>query len=720
MKAFPLRFIVGYGYICIFLFFALTGGPYSRNAAADEVLPPTFLSAIGDQEGEVPLFWFCPHPDTHLLADHQEQVSGLMHVVLPWRDNCVAVRMSSPEVPFHLLKSRIYISHQGAIGDTDYDYHSPFFVTVNRDSAGIPQNAHLDSVRCSAGEEDSLSAGEWVDLEHNLFMQDSAFWLVFHWEEGSPMSPMLGEDGTDNLGSSFWGRRSFFHLEWHPTPHNLMIQAQVAANGNSIAEVDSFKVYRSTVPESLIYDQSRIAAVPGSQFGHADCEVAEDQTYFYGVTCLNSQGESWASNLAQAVPKQGAVLNSTEQEFCVHTSAGQPVFQTLTLSNSGGLPLDFRVEVDMHASDRMGGSDPWGYCWTDSRLNDNLEFQWVNIEDHGIRLGEDGDDNVDYGFFDLGFSFPFYGEAFDSLRIASDGWISFSHVLPCYADTFKCYINKSLPWLWGPYYLLAPFWDDLKLADSSAVCFYSNSDSAVISFIDLHRWSQAGGGPYSFQAILAQNGEIDFRYLRIPDSLYSATVGIQNRDGTVGLQVLRNERLLRDSLAIKIKPGWIKVDSSGGWLQPGENKTLNLTFDPVCYPQGIYQADLLIHGWDKNHTLDTRIIPLTFCIDTTTSVEWTDAETPQAVTLFFNYPNPFNPTTTIEFTLGRSGPVRIEIFNVLGQRVRTLIDGFLAAGRKTVNWDGKGDRGEEVASGIYLYRIRNGEYSKTRKMLLLR
>jgi hypothetical protein len=720
VKAFPLRFIAGYGHICVLLFFALSGDPYSRDAAAEEISPPTFLSAIGDQEGKVPLFWFCPHPDTHLLADHQEQMSNLIHVVLPWRDNCVAVRMISPEIPFHLLKSRIYISHQGAIGDTDYDFCAPFFVTVNRDSAGIPQNAHLDSVRCSAGEQDSLSPGEWVDLEHNLFMQDSAFWIVFHWEESSPLSPMLGEDGTDNVGSSFWGRRSFFHLEWHLTSHNLMIQAQIAANGNFISEVDSFNVYRSTDPESLICDRSRIAAVPGFQFGHADCQVTEDQTYFYGVTCLNSEGESWVSNLAQAVPKQAATLNATEEEFCVHTSAGQPVSRSLTLSNSGGLPLDFTVEVDMHPTDWMGGFDPSGYCWTDSRLDDDCEFHWVDVEDRGIRLGEDGDDNVDYGFFDLGFSFPLYGETFDSLRIASDGWISFSDVLPCYTDTFKCYINKTLPWLWGPYYLLAPFWEDLRVVDNSAIYSYSNSDSAVISFINLHRWSQAGGGPYSFQAILTQTGEIDFQYLRIPDLLYSATVGTQNRDGTVGLQVLRNEHLLQDSLAIKIKPGWIKVDSYKGWLQPGGNETLNLTFDPVCYPQGIYQADLLIHGWDKNHSLETKIIPLTFCIDTTTSVEWTDAQIPQAITLLQNYPNPFNPTTTIEFTLARPGPVRIEIFNILGQRVRTLTDGFLTAGYKTVIWDGRSDRGEEVSSGVYLCRIWNGEYSKTGKMLLLR
>jgi len=316
--------------------------------------------------------------------------------------------------------------------------------------------------------------------------------------------------------------------------------------------------------------------------------------------------------------------------------------------------------------------------------------------------------------------FPFYGEALDSLKIACDGWISFSNVLPCYADSFTCYKNKGLPWLWGPYHLVAPMWDDLMLVDSSAIYFYSNADSAIISYINLHRWSQTGGGPYSFQGILTPDGEITYQYLRIPDSLYSATVGIQNRDGTVGLQVLYIQHALHDSLVVRTKPGWVRVDSCSGWLRPEESKTLNLTFDPLCYPRGIYHADLVIRGWDKNHLLESKIIPLTLCIDTTTSVAWTDAEIPWAVTLPSNYPNPFNSATAIEFTLSKPGQVRVDIFNILGQRVRTLMDGFLTAGRKEVNWDGRGDGGEEVASGIYLYRIKMSGYSESKKMLLLR
>ena len=79
-----------------------------------------------------------------------------------------------------------------------------------------------------------------------------------------------------------------------------------------------------------------------------------------------------------------------------------------------------------------------------------------------------------------------------------------------------------------------------------------------------------------------------------------------------------------------------------------------------------------------------------------------------------------NPITNIEFTLAKSGQVKIEIFNILGQRVRTLVDEHLKIGHKLVDWDGCDDSGEEVSSGIYFYQIKTSEFSQTKKMVLLR
>lgn len=85
-----------------------------------------------------------------------------------------------------------------------------------------------------------------------------------------------------------------------------------------------------------------------------------------------------------------------------------------------------------------------------------------------------------------------------------------------------------------------------------------------------------------------------------------------------------------------------------------------------------------------------------------------------------NYPNPFNPTTTINFALPKAGKVEVAVFNVLGQQVNTLVSDELPAGAHSVVWDGRNSTGNTVSSGIYFYRISAGEFSQTKKMLMLK
>ena len=88
--------------------------------------------------------------------------------------------------------------------------------------------------------------------------------------------------------------------------------------------------------------------------------------------------------------------------------------------------------------------------------------------------------------------------------------------------------------------------------------------------------------------------------------------------------------------------------------------------------------------------------------------------------LFPNYPNPFNQSTTIRFTLFTPVWVTLEVFNLLGQSVRTLIDRKLAAGSHAVEWDGCSKTGLPVPSGVYFYRLKAGRFVQIRRMILIR
>jgi choice-of-anchor B domain-containing protein len=88
--------------------------------------------------------------------------------------------------------------------------------------------------------------------------------------------------------------------------------------------------------------------------------------------------------------------------------------------------------------------------------------------------------------------------------------------------------------------------------------------------------------------------------------------------------------------------------------------------------------------------------------------------------LLQNFPNPFNPETMVTFTLPEETSVNISVYTLLGQRVRTLVEGTLTAGTHRVKWDGMNVSGSSAAGGVYLYRIEAGQFIKTMKMTLLR
>jgi flagellar hook assembly protein FlgD len=93
---------------------------------------------------------------------------------------------------------------------------------------------------------------------------------------------------------------------------------------------------------------------------------------------------------------------------------------------------------------------------------------------------------------------------------------------------------------------------------------------------------------------------------------------------------------------------------------------------------------------------------------------------PDRFCLFQNYPNPFNSATKIRYDVPITCRVNLDIYNILGRKVRTLVDKWMDAGSYSVTWDGKTESGQTAASGVYLYHIRAGRFISTKKMILMK
>jgi len=104
----------------------------------------------------------------------------------------------------------------------------------------------------------------------------------------------------------------------------------------------------------------------------------------------------------------------------------------------------------------------------------------------------------------------------------------------------------------------------------------------------------------------------------------------------------------------------------------------------------------------------------------TTGTSSEPVEVPKGFALSQNYPNPFNPETSIRYSIPNASHVKLTVYNSLGQVVQTLVNKSLSAGEYSVRWNGRDQLGNKVASGMYFYRIQAGDYTKTRKMILMK
>ncbi len=230
----------------------------------------------------------------------------------------------------------------------------------------------------------------------------------------------------------------------------------------------------------------------------------------------------------------------------------------------------------------------------------------------------------------------------------------------------------------------------------------------------------AGGGPVNVKVELTRDG---FTWETLAASL-PAGFGVYNWPVTGPITPHARVRVsdVADPLITDISNGeftifremtWVQMATMSGTVPEGATVDLPVVFDTAGLPDGVYRTDIAISSNAGNPV----IVPATV----TVLFDPTGVETaPAALVLAQNHPNPFNPKTTISFSLPAAGALRLDVFDVSGRRVTTLLDGMQPAGAHHVVWDGRDGSGASLSSGVYFYRLEAAGARIERKMLLLK
>lgn len=171
----------------------------------------------------------------------------------------------------------------------------------------------------------------------------------------------------------------------------------------------------------------------------------------------------------------------------------------------------------------------------------------------------------------------------------------------------------------------------------------------------------------------------------------------------------------------------LPLDASG---EPVTRSADSMIVKNYATSRGLNYQSLIASLWNYNyvshdmsmgvHNTKYTVALLRASLGLVTGVDIDPLPVPTTFELSQNYPNPFNPTTRISFALPRQAPVSLQVFDMMGRVVATLVDGVLPAGKHTVVWNGKTSDGRLMASGLYFYTLKTEGYTATRKMMLLK
>ncbi|HET9325283.1 MAG TPA: S8 family serine peptidase [Candidatus Eisenbacteria bacterium] len=417
----------------------------------------------------------------------------------------------------------------------------------------------------------------------------------------------------------------------NPGSNTMGLAWTATGDDGNTGRASSYEIRYSTSPITDLASFQAGTLVPGPDpqpSGSSETvEVAGlsfNTAYYFALRARDEFGNAGAlSNVATGTTLGEPNLSASPASFSANLLTGGVATQTLTVSNTGQGTLDWTIPIpELNFSQPApqeptvigkgnddwrigppvlqgsGGPDGFGYRWKDSNEPGGPLFSWIDISATGTQIPL----TVDDGFaaaIPMGMDFPFYGSTFNTLRLHSNGFLSFTTTTGAFDD------NQPLPSSGGAANLVAPFWDDLDFrttAGSARAYYHNDGTRLVVSWVNVPHFVSSGTptGPYTFQAILYPTGEIVFQYLNMNTPTNSATAGIQNAARDVGLTVAFNTSYVANNLAVRIAPlrQWLTVTPSFGRVHSGQSQDVTVRFDATGLDGGLYTGAIEVNSND--------------------------------------------------------------------------------------------------------------------------
>lgn len=329
-------------------------------------------------------------------------------------------------------------------------------------------------------------------------------------------------------------------------------------------------------------------------------------------------------------------LNPTEVNSI--TSTDTEVTTNFTIENTSLLDLTYSFELDYDLTDYIvGGPDEFGYYWTDSQAPNGPKYQWDDISETG-NLSRVYSNYFNAGTQELpiGFSFPFYGNTYDTIYISRNGYITFGQG----STTVN---NGGLPDSFGPANVIAGYMENLEFRAGSAIYFQLEADRVIVQYEKMYLEDWRATLPVTFQIVLEQSGRITFYYKEVSDFNINV-VGIQNSTMDVGLDIYHYQTsYLGNEFAIRVEtlPGWMSLSKNSGMVTSGVTDQITFTINTKDLDAGDYLGSILVeHNANQVNPLE---IPVHLTVENQAPVVTIEHSTP-----YLNYPVTFDASQSVD------------------------------------------------------------------------